>query len=192
MFTGIVEAVGKVIDSTENENILRLSIECPKTWELAVGQSIAVNGVCLTVVKHSEGAFEVEMMTETRTRSSFDTSTPTAVNLERAMAANGRFEGHVVQGHIDAVGKVSKIKAGERTKDITISYSPDYAHLVVPKGSIAIDGVSLTVTNPAPDECTVCLIPHTLASTILGDLKEGGLVNIEFDILGKYLIKKFI
>ena len=188
MFTGIVETIAAVT-AEKNEEITRFTIEKPTGWELTVGQSIAVNGTCLTVVSFDERGFAVELVAETLTKTSFGSNPPKKVNLERAMLAGGRFEGHIVQGHIDTVGTAIVTATKENNWTLTVSFDQQFDYLVVPKGSITIDGVSLTVVDPRSRELSVALIPHTLENTTLGALKEGSQVNLEFDIVGKYLQK---
>ncbi|MDA8597019.1 riboflavin synthase [Candidatus Pacebacteria bacterium] len=190
MFTGIIETTQTVRKQETSEGVLSLEIVMPDGWQLALGQSIAVNGACLTVVSFDSDHFVVELVPETLEKTIFGESVPTAVNLERAMLPTDRFEGHIVQGHIDTVGEVQSVLTQDNRYELAISFTAPFTQLVVPKGSITIDGVSLTITNMTTDTFSVALIPHTLRETTLGTLREGDKVNLEFDIVGKYLVQK--
>lgn len=190
MFTGIIETKSNVIDHKTVDGLLELTLARPNGWDIVRGQSIACDGVCLTVETFDEQSFMVKLMPETLNKSTYGGSIPAEVNLERAMLANGRFEGHVVQGHVDCAGSVSNITSAEGWTTITISHDHSFDKLVVPKGSIAINGVSLTVVDPAPGQLSVALIPHTLEITTLGTLSTDQTVNLEFDILGKYILNR--
>jgi riboflavin synthase len=184
MFTGIIESTGKVVGKHP-----QLEIAAP-TGDLTPGESIAVNGVCVTVTSASEESFTADLSEETLERSSLGSLDEGArVNLERPMAAGGRFGGHVVQGHVDGIGRVSGLRRMAGSTEMSIWTSRDLMRYVVEKGSIAVDGVSLTVTSIKADEFSVSLIPHTLEATNLGDRREGDQVNIEVDILAKYVEK---
>ncbi|HEX2858490.1 MAG TPA: riboflavin synthase [Propionibacteriaceae bacterium] len=189
MFTGIVEELGTVtaIERTADAAVLR--IEGPLVVSDAEhGGSISVNGVCLTVVEHDERTFSVDVMAETLHRSSLGDLTPGArVNLERAMAASSRFGGHVVQGHVDGTARVLARTPGERWEVVRIELPADLARYVVEKGSITVDGVSLTVSAIGPDWFEVSLIPTTLDLTTLGHKQPGDVVNLEVDVLAKYV-----
>lgn len=189
MFTGIIEAVGQISQRTDAENLTTLVLKRPQGWELSVGQSIAVSGVCLTVVAFTDDDFTVELMPETLSKTVFGNTGLKTVNLERAMLANGRFEGHVVQGHADTVGEISAIDQVGETAVFKVSFPESFSNLVVEKGSITIEGVSLTVVEAGAGLLSAALIPHTLSRTTLGDKKPGEAVNLEFDILGKYILK---
>lgn len=189
MFTGIVEAKTEILSHSVRDEITTFIIQTPLDWEVTLGQSIAVNGVCLTVVTSDENSFTVELMQETLDKTTYGKGVPSAVNLERAMAATGRFEGHIMQGHVDTVGAVSAVVKGEETMMITVRHDAEFSNLLVEKGSIAIAGVSLTVVNCIDKEFSVCIIPYTIEHTILGDLQVDDFVNLEFDIIGKYIRK---
>jgi riboflavin synthase len=189
MFTGIIESKSEVLFVKKVGEILTLAILRPSEWQLTVGQSIAVNGVCLTVVSFTDTEFVVEIVPETINKTTFSSDYKSDVNLERAMPANGRFEGHVVQGHVDTVGKISQINRLGETALFDIIFDPQFDELVVEKGSITIDGVSLTVVKVVPGGLSVALIPYTLNLTTLGEKREADEVNLEFDILGKYIVK---
>lgn len=188
MFTGIVEKVVTVVESTVRDEITTLVLGRPADWQLSIGQSIAVNGVCLTVVTYDEQSFTVEMIQETLDKTTFGTAIPQSVNIERTMKADGRFDGHIVQGHVDTVGTVSDVVKGKESMTITIAHNSAQAKFLVEKGSITVDGVSLTVVDAQPDHFSVCIIPHTMENTTLGSLQNGDVVNLEFDIVGKYIL----
>jgi len=189
MFTGIVEEVGEVREVREQADVVRLVINGPKAASDANhGDSIAVSGVCLTAVDIDGANFSVEMMPETLRRSSLHGVTQgTRVNLERAMSNGQRFGGHIMQGHVDGTATVMSHTPGERTAEIGFRLDPGLARYVVEKGSIAVDGVSLTVASVDRDSFTVALIPTTLAETTLAALRPGDRVNIEVDVLAKYV-----
>lgn len=189
MFTGIVEELGSVdsIERAKDSAVLR--VRGPRVLsDAAVGASIAVNGVCLTVVSYDADTFSVDVMAETLRRSSLGALQPgSPVNLERAMHASSRFGGHVVQGHVDATAEILAREPGERWQVVTFSLPDQIARYVVEKGSIAVDGVSLTVSAVSARTFQVSLIPTTLALTTLGSKEVGDLVNLEVDIIAKYV-----
>ncbi len=189
MFTGIVEQLGTVTGLERGEDSAVLRIEGPLVVADAVhGDSIAVNGVCLTVTGHDETSFTVDVMAETLRRSSLGSLEPgDRVNLERAMAADGRFGGHIVQGHVDGTAVITARRPGDRWETVDFSLDPHLARYVVEKGSITVDGVSLTVTAVSDDGFSVSLIPTTLELTTLGHKGVGDVVNIEVDVLAKYV-----
>ena len=189
MFTGIVEELGTVTALTHGTESARLTVHGPLvTSDATHGASIAVNGVCLTVVEHGEGSFTVDVMAETLRRSSLGVLRPgDRVNLERAMAASSRFGGHVVQGHVDGTGTISAREPGERWEVVRFSLPADLAPYLVEKGSITVDGVSLTVVDVGDDHFSVSLIPTTLELTTLGTKDVGDPVNLEVDVLAKYV-----
>ncbi len=189
MFTGIVEELGTVTAIEHTADAAVLQIEGPLVVSDAEhGGSISVNGVCLTVVEHDERTFSVDVMAETLHRSSLGDLTPGArVNLERAMAASSRFGGHVVQGHVDGTARVIARTPGERWEVVRIELPADLARYVVEKGSITVDGVSLTVSAIGADWFEVSLIPTTLDLTTLGHKRPGDVVNLEVDVLAKYV-----
>jgi riboflavin synthase len=189
MFTGIVEELGTVTALTHGTESARLTVHGPLvTSDATHGASIAVNGVCLTVVEHGEGSFTVDVMAETLRRSSLGVLRPgDRVNLERAMAASSRFGGHVVQGHVDGTGTISAREPGERWEVVRFSLPADLAPYLVEKGSITVDGVSLTVVDVGDDHFSVSLIPTTLELTTLGTKGVGDPVNLEVDVLAKYV-----
>ena len=189
MFTGIVEELGTVAALDHGADSAVLRITGPLVVSDAVhGASIAVNGVCLTVVDHDAEGFTVDVMAETLRRSSLGALRPgDRVNLERAMRADGRFGGHVVQGHVDGTATVTARTPGDRWETVELSLPPDLAGYVVEKGSITVDGVSLTVASLTDDTFTVSLIPTTLALTTLGHKGVGDPVNLEVDVIAKYV-----
>ncbi|MBP7185618.1 MAG: riboflavin synthase [Ruminococcus sp.] len=191
MFTGIIEEVGtvKAVQHSGSNSFIR--IEAKKVLEdVHLGDSIAVNGVCLTVTHFDSTTFQADVMNETLSRSSLGSlRNGSPVNLERAMAAGGRFGGHIVSGHIDGTGTVSDIRNDGIAVWYTISANADILRYIVEKGSIAIDGISLTVAKVTDDSFSVSIIPHTASVTILGTKKAGDIVNLENDIVGKYVEK---
>lgn len=201
MFTGIVEELGEIAaieelgeahPATPGEapaRSARLRIRGPKvTADAGHGDSIAVNGVCLTVVETADGEFTADVMAETLLRSSLGALTPgSRVNLERPMALGGRLGGHLVQGHVDGTGVITERVPGEHWEVVTVSLPPELARYVVEKGSITVDGISLTVVDAGADYFTVSLIPTTLALTTLGHKQVGDPVNLEVDVLAKYV-----
>jgi riboflavin synthase len=189
MFTGIVEELGAVAAIEPGEDSARLTVRGPLvTADATHGASIAVNGVCLTVVSHDDGEFTVDVMAETLRRSGLGAlRTGDRVNLERAMAAGGRFGGHIVQGHVDGTGQILDRQPGDRWEVVRFSLPEDLARYVVEKGSITVDGVSLTVASVDDSSFTVSLIPTTLDLTTLGHKEIGEPVNLEVDVLAKYV-----
>lgn len=191
MFTGIVEEIGtiKAIQKGASSAILR--IQAAKIMvDMHIGDSIAVNGICLTVTEFSAKEFAADVMHETLNRTNLgQLRQGSSVNLERAMAANGRFGGHIVSGHVDGVGTVSNIQRDDNAIWYTISAGPEILKYIVEKGSITIDGTSLTVARVSDKDFAISAIPHTVAITILGQKKVGDKVNLENDIIGKYVEK---
>jgi riboflavin synthase len=189
MFTGIVEELGEVAAVEPVADSVRLTIHGPLvTEDAAHGASIAVNGVCLTVVEHSGGAFTADVMRETLDRSGLGALAPgSRVNLERPVRLADRLGGHLVQGHVDGVGHIVARDPGERWDVVTISLPAELSRYVVGKGSITVDGVSLTVVEARADAFTVALIPTTLELTTLGRKGPGDPVNLEVDVIAKYV-----
>ncbi|MEH6943217.1 riboflavin synthase [Bacillus sp. JJ722] len=190
MFTGIVEEMGKVTAMNEGPNSMKLTIQAQKILEdVQIGDSIAVNGVCLTVVTFTNDLFTVDVMPETVKATSIQSvKIGSLVNLERAMSANGRFGGHFVSGHVDGTGIIMRKQKRENAVYIDIKIDEKLSKYCIPKGSIAIDGISLTIFGIETNKLTVSLIPHTHEITSLGIKKENDVVNIENDLLGKYVI----
>ncbi len=191
MFTGIVEELGTVARIVRGSSHQRISINCKKILEdIHLGDSIAVNGVCLTVVEFTGHGFSADVMNETFTRSSLGTLKPESyVDLERAMAADGRFGGHIVSGHIDGTGVIKSIRPDGNAVWFEIKSEKKILEGIVEKGSITIDGISLTVAAVGRDSFKVSIIPHTLKETVLGHKKNGDIVNLENDVVGKYIKK---
>ena len=189
MFTGIVEETGTVLFMDFSTDYGKLHIQAKKVLEgTKVGDSIAVNGVCLTVTQLKSVRFVADVMPETVHRSSLGAlKSGSRVNLERAMAADGRFGGHMVSGHIDGTGTIKHIEKDGNAIRYQISASENILQGIVEKGSIAIDGISLTVASVNDKEFEISVIPHTLQETILADKREGAVVNLETDIIGKYV-----
>ena len=191
MFTGIIEEMGTVRRLNQSPNRCELELSASKVLEgTQIGDSIAVNGVCLTVIRLGVEHFTADVMPETLRRSNLGQLKPgSKVNLERAMAANGRFGGHIVAGHIDGTGKILAMQPEGNAVLVTISATPELLRYVVEKGSIAIDGISLTVAKVSHTDFTVSLIPHTGEETTLLKHRSGEIVNLETDIIGKYVEK---
>lgn len=189
MFTGIVEEKGEIKKVTKKGTSMQLTLAAQTVLtDVSIGDSIAVNGVCLTVIGYNETTFTVDIMPETyRTSSLAEITSGSEVNLERAMAANGRFGGHFVSGHVDTVGRIARVwtEANARYLMITID-EKDLAYLM-PKGSITVDGTSLTVFDVTENGFVISLIPETQQATILGKKNQGDSVNLEFDMLAKYI-----
>lgn len=191
MFTGIIEEIGTVKNIQRNGINSFIVIEAKKVLEdVHLGDSIAVNGVCLTVTKTDGSIFQADVMNETLSRSSLgELRQGSKVNLERAMAANGRFGGHIVSGHIDGTGTITDIVNDGIAIWYTISANADIMRYIVEKGSIAIDGISLTVARVTDRDFSLSVIPHTAEMTILSTKSKGERVNLENDIIGKYVEK---
>ena len=189
MFTGIVEELGTVVDVVGGAESAQLTLDGPLvTQDAAHGASIAVNGVCLTVVEHGAGRFSVDVMAETLARSSLGgLRAGDRVNLERAMAASSRFGGHIVQGHVDGTATIVERTPGDRWEVVRFTLPAPLARYVVEKGSITVDGVSLTVSALDDDTFSVSLIPTTLDLTTLGHKVVGDPVNLEVDVIAKYV-----
>lgn len=189
MFTGIVEELGEVTAVEQLAEASRFRLRGPVVTEGAKhGDSIAVNGVCLTVVETADGEFTADVMQETLNRSSLGAlAEGSRVNLERPMALGGRLGGHLVQGHVDGTGRILSRTPSEHWELVKIALPADLARYVVEKGSITVDGVSLTVVEAAADWFTISLIPTTLALTTLGHKQSGDPVNLEVDVLAKYV-----
>lgn len=191
MFTGLIEEVGEIKIIKESAHSIRLGIETEKVMKnISVGDSVSVNGVCLTVTSIEDGEFDV--MPETKRVTSLKAlKVGSKVNLERALKIGDRFGGHIVSGHVDGVGIVDKIRKNDIAIEFTVKLDSKLANKLVYKGSVAVDGVSLTCSEVGVDYFKFYLIPHTQEKTILTEKKEGDCVNIESDVIGKY-IEKFI
>lgn len=193
MFTGIIEEVGTLARIQKTGSSAMLTIRCGTVLSgVRPGDSIAVNGICLTVTRYDASSFTADVMHETLNRTALSRLRPgSPVNLERAMAADGRFGGHIVTGHIDGTGTITRIRQDSNAVWYTIQAPPKILRLVVEKGSIAIDGISLTVASLARDSFQVSVIPHTLAHTSLAARHTGDDVNLENDCIAKY-VEKFV
>lgn len=193
MFTGIVEEIGVLKQVRKGTNSCVLTLQGRAIFDdLRLGDSVAVNGVCLTASKIFSNTFQADVMHESLNRSTLGNLTPGApVNLERAMAANGRFGGHMVSGHIDGVGRVKSIKKDDNAVWFTIAAERKIMRYLVEKGSIAVDGISLTVASVGETEFRISAIPHTVKSTVLSHKLAGDPVNLENDLVGKYVEKLF-
>lgn len=191
MFTGIVEEVGTVEKISRGQHSAVLTILADTVLEgTKLGDSIAVNGVCLTVVELLDGRFSADVMHETLNRSSLvKISRGSHVNLERAIPADGRFGGHIVAGHVDGVGKIIRIRRDDNAIWYTVQAGSDVLRYIVEKGSITIDGISLTVAAVTERDFSISAIPHTVRQTVLRERSEGDVVNLETDIIGKYVEK---
>lgn len=189
MFTGIIEELGTVKKVVQQGKAMKLTILASKILsDVQLGDSISVNGVCLTVTEFARNGFSADVMPETFKSTSLSAiKERSKVNLERAMRANGRFGGHFVTGHVDGTGQILKKSASENAIYIQISVPPALSHLLIMKGSIAVDGISLTVFGNEDNTVTVSVIPHTASETVLGFKTVGDIVNLEFDMLAKYL-----
>lgn len=189
MFTGIVEEIGQIkkIKHGTNSSVLTISAEKVLS-DIALGDSISVNGICLTVTSFTSTTFFVDVMPETINSTSLRSlKQGSSVNLERAMAANGRFGGHFVSGHVDGIGRIITRQAVENAVYYDISVPHELMKFIILKGSVAVDGTSLTVFGVSGEKFTISLVPHTLSETVLGEKTVGDIVNIECDMLGKYI-----
>ena len=191
MFTGIVEEIGTIrqVEKGRHSAVLHISASEILT-DIHIGDSIAVNGVCLTVTAVHANGFAADAMHETLNRTTLAAlKNGSHVNLERAMAANGRFGGHIVAGHVDGVGTIDKLQQDDTAIWYTIKAEPPILRYIIEKGSVAVDGISLTVARVSPDRFAVSVIPHTVRVTVLGERREGDKVNLENDMVGKYVEK---
>ncbi len=192
MFTGLIEAVGVLESFTETDTGRRFRLLATAlAADLALGESLAVNGCCLTVVGTADGSVGFDLLAETLDRTNLGTlETGSRLNLERALAANARLGGHFVQGHVDTTVRLLEIQSRNSDLGLTFELPPEFARMVIPKGSIALNGVSLTISDLADDRLTVWIIPHTRSHTNLGDLRVGDRVNVEYDVLAKYAARQ--
>lgn len=190
MFTGIIETLGTIVKVETAGTNMNFTIQSAISSKLKIDQSLSHNGVCLTVVALHEDTHTVTAIDETLQKTNLKYwKTGNKVNLERAMIAGGRLDGHFVQGHVDQVATITNIQDTNGSWLFTLQYKPDKEHMVVNKGSICIDGVSLTVVNPAYNEFSVAIIPYTHEHTLFHQYQIGQTVNLEFDIIGKYFLK---
>ncbi|PWG80190.1 riboflavin synthase [Pararcticibacter amylolyticus] len=192
MFTGIIEAAGVVSALRKEGGNLHISISSPVSGELKIDQSVAHNGVCLTVVALNDHSHTVTAIEETLSKSNLGSlKEGDLVNLERCMLMNGRLDGHIVQGHVDQTAVCADLKEMDGSWMFTFQYDPSVGNITVEKGSITVNGVSLTVVNSQDDRFLVAIIPYTFEHTNFRHIKPGITVNLEFDIIGKYVAKLF-
>lgn len=201
MFTGLVEGLGTITQIVEQSNARRITVQAPEDWAVAesnqfagygIGDSVAINGCCLTVVQRDGLLCDFEAGAETLSKTNLgELTVGKQVNLERALPANGRLGGHFVQGHVDGVGQVAGIDRAAEWVTMWFQVANTMTAQMVPKGSVAIDGISLTLVDVAAERFSIALIPHTLSVTTLGFCEVGDPVNIELDLLGKY-VRKFL
>ncbi len=190
MFTGIIETVGRVKSIEKKGSNVHFTIESAISGELKIDQSVAHNGACLTVVGLGEGWHRVTAVAETLARTNLgDWQKNTAVNLERCLRFDGRLDGHIVQGHVDGLAKCLKVNDLDGSWRFDFEFANPAEHVLVDKGSVTVNGVSLTVVAPTDAGFSVAIIPYTFENTNFGDLRTGGFVNIEFDIIGKYVAR---
>ena len=190
MFTGIVEAVGDVVSLAARGETTRIAVRSPFAREVKLGESVAVNGCCLTIVEPHGDELRFEAIRETLEKTAFgDLTAGARVNIERAMLASARFDGHIVQGHVDEAGRVREWRRRGEDVQLFVQTSREFADACIAKGSVTVQGVSLTIVGVADDGFDVALIPHTLQVTTLGALAVGVRVNLEADVLGRYVQK---
>lgn len=195
MFSGIIEEMATVVAIKKDQENIDLTLSCSFTSQLTIDQSVAHNGVCLTVVRKANDTYTVTAMKETLDRSNLGSlKIGDKVNVERSMIMNGRLDGHIVQGHVDETAVCTAVADAQGSTYYTFKYKFDKemasrGYFTVDKGSVTVNGVSLTVCNPTADTFSVAIIPYTHDNTNFGYIKEGNVVNIEFDILGKYIAR---
>ena len=190
MFTGIIETLGKVTDLQQEQGNLHITIESDISHELKIDQSVAHNGVCLTVVALADGLHVVTAIEETLNKSSLGhLKVGEPVNLERCMQMNARLDGHIVQGHVDQTAICTAFKELDGSWEYTFEYDASTGNVTVEKGSICVNGISLTVVNSKANTFSVAIIPYTFEHTNLHNVREGSVVNLEFDIIGKYVAR---
>jgi riboflavin synthase len=189
MFTGLIEEVGSVIGIDATDRGTQLQIVAPRVAEkIQIGDSIAVNGCCLTVAAHRGEQFTLDLLEETLVRTNLKTlRQKSCVNLERALAVDGRLGGHFVQGHVDCAARIVALEENGRDHRLEVELPAEFAHYVACKGSIAVNGISLTVAEVSEESFAVWIIPHTKSQTNLDMARAGDLVNLEFDLIAKYL-----
>lgn len=188
MFTGIIETLGEVVSLTKEQSNIHFDIKSPLAPELKIDQSVAHNGVCLTVIKISGDIHRVTAIAETIEKSALGgLKKGDVVNLERCLSAAARFDGHIVQGHVDTTGLCTKVEEDNGSWRFYFTHAKSDQYLTVPKGSVTVNGVSLTVVDSTPTSFSVAIIPYTYAHTSFRNLQAGDKVNLEFDILGKYV-----
>ena len=190
MFTGIIETLGTIIDLRPEQGNLHMTVASQISHELKVDQSVAHNGVCLTVVALADGLHTVTAITETLNKTNLgELSVGDLVNLERCMQMNARLDGHIVQGHVDQTAVCTSFTELDGSWEYTFEYDPARGNVTVEKGSICVNGISLTVVNSQANSFSVAIIPYTFEHTNLQQVREGSTVNLEFDIIGKYVAR---
>jgi riboflavin synthase len=190
MFTGIIETLGKVTDLRDDQGNLHITVESAITNELKIDQSVAHNGVCLTVVALTDHNYTVTAIAETLSKTSLGhLKTGEPVNLERCMQMNARLDGHIVQGHVDQTAICTNFTELDGSWEYTFEYDAATGNVTVEKGSICVNGISLTVVNSGPNYFSVAIIPYTYEHTNLQNVRQGSVVNLEFDIIGKYVAR---
>jgi riboflavin synthase len=190
MFTGIIETLGKVVDLQKDQGNLHITVESAIAAELKIDQSVAHNGVCLTVVAIADGIHTVTAIEETLNKTSIGyLNIGDLMNLERCMQMNARLDGHIVQGHVDQTAKCIGFKELDGSWEYTFEYDATIGNVTVEKGSICVNGISLTVVNSQANSFSVAIIPYTFEHTNLQNVREGSVVNLEFDIIGKYVAR---
>lgn len=190
MFTGIIETLGKVTALRKEDSNLHITIKSTLTPELKIDQSVAHNGVCLTVIAIEDDTYTVTAIDETLQKTSIGAlKVNSYVNLERAMILGTRLDGHIVQGHVDQTGVCTAIEEKDGSAVFSFEYNADYNNVTIEKGSITIDGTSLTVFNSGKNTFSVAIIPYTFENTVFNTYKVGTVVNLEFDVIGKYVAK---
>jgi riboflavin synthase len=190
MFTGIIETLGKITDLKHDQGNLHITVESTMSNELKIDQSVAHNGVCLTVVAVADGKHIVTAIEETLNKTSLGhLKTGEPVNLERCMQMNARLDGHIVQGHVDQTATCTQFKALDGSWEYTFEYDAAIGNVTVEKGSICVNGISLTVVNSQANSFSVAIIPYTFEHTNLHNVNVGSVVNLEFDIIGKYVAR---
>ncbi|MCX6183673.1 MAG: riboflavin synthase [Flavobacterium sp.] len=188
MFTGIIETLGTLVEAKKDQENLHLTVQTPLTSELKIDQSVAHNGVCLTVVSKTDTAYTVTAIQETCLKTNIETwAIGDAINLERAMVLGARLDGHIVQGHVDQTGICTEIKEADGSWYFSFEYDPSLHNITIEKGSITVNGVSLTVVNSNANSFSVAIIPYTYEHTNFQTFKVGTQVNLEFDVIGKYV-----
>lgn len=192
MFTGIIEGLGEITTVTKSYTNINFTIKSSLSNELKIDQSLSHNGVCLTVVSVSENRYSVTAINETLVKTNLKNLKPGSfVNLERSMKINGRLDGHIVQGHVDQTGVCTEIENVNGSWIFSFDFKPDQKNITIEKGSITINGVSLTVINSNKNSFSVAIIPYTYENTNFCKLVKGEIVNLEFDVLGKYIAKMY-
>lgn len=190
MFTGIIETTGTVLSVQKNQGNLRFQVQSTLASELKVDQSVSHEGVCLTIEALTEDAFQVTAIAETIEKTNMATWTPgRKLNLERCMLMGGRLDGHIVQGHVDTTGTCLSVTESAGSWVYRFSFPPAFAHLIIEKGSITVNGTSLTCFDLSEDSFSVAIIPYTYEHTSIQQVKPGTVINLEFDVIGKYIAR---